>query len=121
AIASIGSVVALLIFMLVTIAHFRVRTETGANAVVLTLAVAAAGIVLVTFIFTDPIHEPDQRGPDSSRRDPRDAAAARQRSSRPPPLAGWPAPDNARARDPWIQQHRRLPGRRGRRGCGSRR
>jgi amino acid transporter len=58
AIASIGSVVALLIFILVTVAHFRVRTETGANAAVLALAVAAAGIVLVTFVFTDLIHEP---------------------------------------------------------------
>jgi len=58
AIASIGSAVALLIFMLVTAAHFRVRTETGASAVVLTLAIAAAGAVFLTFLFTDLIHEP---------------------------------------------------------------
>ena len=35
AIASIGSAVALLIFTLITAAHFRVRSETGANALVL--------------------------------------------------------------------------------------
>ena len=58
AIASIGSVVALLIFMLVTAAHFRVRTETGASTAMLVLAIAAAGIVLLTFVFTDLIHEP---------------------------------------------------------------
>ena len=58
AIASIGSAVALLIFTLITVAHFRVRTETGANAAMLTLAVATAGIVLVTFVFTTLIHEP---------------------------------------------------------------
>jgi amino acid transporter len=58
AIASIGSVVALLIFMLVTVAHFRVRAETGASTAMLVLAVAAAGIVLLTFVFTDLIHEP---------------------------------------------------------------
>jgi hypothetical protein len=58
AIASIGSAVALLIFTLITAAHLRVRHETGANPVVLVAAIAAAGIVLVTFIFTTLIHEP---------------------------------------------------------------
>ncbi|HEU4421647.1 MAG TPA: amino acid transporter, partial [Pilimelia sp.] len=58
AIASIGSAVALLIFILVTAAHFRVRTETGASVIMLALAIAAAGVVLVTFVFTDLIHEP---------------------------------------------------------------
>jgi amino acid transporter len=58
AIASIGSVVALLIFTLITAAHFRVRAETGANVVILSVAVAAAGIVLLTFVFTTLIHEP---------------------------------------------------------------
>ncbi|MFF3860014.1 amino acid permease [Streptomyces sp. NPDC002209] len=58
AIASIGSAVALLIFVLITIAHFRVRKETGANPAILVLAVAAAGGVLVTFIVTTLIHEP---------------------------------------------------------------
>jgi amino acid transporter len=58
AIASIGSDVALVIFTLITAAHFRVRSETGANALVLTLAIGAAAVVLVTFVFTTLIHEP---------------------------------------------------------------
>jgi amino acid transporter len=58
AIASIGSVVALLIFTLITAAHFRVRAETGASALVLTSAILAAAIVLVTFVVTTLVHEP---------------------------------------------------------------
>jgi amino acid transporter len=58
AIASIGSAVALVIFTLITAAHFRVRSETGANVLLLSLAIAAAAVVLVTFIFTTLIHEP---------------------------------------------------------------
>jgi len=58
AIASIGSAVALMVFLFVTAAHFRVRDETGANVIVLVLAVATTGITLVTFIFTTLIHEP---------------------------------------------------------------
>jgi L-asparagine transporter-like permease len=58
AIASIGSVVALLIFTLITAAHFRVRSETGANVVILAVAIVAAGGVLLTFVFTTLIHEP---------------------------------------------------------------
>jgi amino acid transporter len=58
AIASIGSAVALLIFTLITAAHFRVRGETGASAPILALAIAAAAVVLVTFVFTTLIHEP---------------------------------------------------------------
>ena len=58
AIASIGSAVALLIFTLITAAHFRVRSQTGASATVLTLAIVAAGGVLLTFVFTTLIHEP---------------------------------------------------------------
>jgi amino acid transporter len=58
AIASIGSVVALLIFTLITAAHFRVRSETGANVLILAVAILAAGIVLLTFVFTTLIHEP---------------------------------------------------------------
>jgi amino acid transporter len=56
-IASIGSAVALLIFTFITAAHFRVRAETGANAGILTLAIASAGVVLLTFVFTTLIHE----------------------------------------------------------------
>jgi amino acid transporter len=58
AIASIGSAVALLIFTLVTAAHLRVRSETGARTSVLVLAIAASAVVLLTFIFTTLIHEP---------------------------------------------------------------
>lgn len=58
AIASIGSAVALMIFILVTVAHLRVRADTGANTAMLVLAIAAAGVVLVTFVFTDLIHSP---------------------------------------------------------------
>jgi amino acid transporter len=58
AIASIGSAVALLIFTLITVAHFRVRGETGASALMLALAVGSAGAVLLTFVFTTLIREP---------------------------------------------------------------
>ncbi|SFL01886.1 APC family permease [Geodermatophilus ruber] len=58
AIASIGSAVALLIFTFITAAHFRVRTETGANALVLSAAIASSAVVLVTFVLTTLIHEP---------------------------------------------------------------
>jgi amino acid transporter len=57
AIASIGSVVALLIFTLITVAHFRVRAQTRASTPVLVAAVASAAIVLATFVFTTLIHE----------------------------------------------------------------
>src|SRR5262252_4333932 len=58
AIASIGSAVALVIFTMITAAHFRVRSETGANPLILALAIGAAAVVLVTFLFTTLIHEP---------------------------------------------------------------
>ena len=58
AIASIGSAVALLIFTLITVAHIRIRGETGANVLILIAAIVAAGVVLVTFVFTTLIHEP---------------------------------------------------------------
>ena len=57
-IASVGSAVALLIFTFITAAHFRVRAETGANALVLALAIVAAAAVLVTFVSTTLVHEP---------------------------------------------------------------
>src|SRR5215467_2485674 len=58
AIASIGSAVALVIFTLITVAHLRIRDETGANVLILVTAIAAAAVVLVTFVFTTLIHEP---------------------------------------------------------------
>jgi amino acid transporter len=57
-IASIGSAVALVIFTMITAAHVRIRTETGANLPILVLAIVAAGAVFVTFVFTTLIHEP---------------------------------------------------------------
>src|SRR5690348_1414224 len=58
AIASIGSAVALLIFSMITAAHLRIRSETGASLPILILAIVAAGAVLLTFVFTTLIHEP---------------------------------------------------------------
>ena len=57
-IASIGSAVTLVIFTMITAAHLRIRSETGASLPVLVLAIAAAGAVFVTFVFTTLIHEP---------------------------------------------------------------
>jgi len=58
AIASIGSAVALMVFAMVSAGHLRVRRETGANVVLLVLAVGTAAVVLVTFVFTTLINEP---------------------------------------------------------------
>ena len=58
AIASIGSVIALLVFGLVSVGHLRVRAETGAKAWILVLAVASTVIVLVSFVFTTLVDEP---------------------------------------------------------------
>jgi amino acid transporter len=58
AIASIGSAIALMVFSLVTLGHLRVRSETGARASLLVLAVASSLIVLLTFVFTTLVHEP---------------------------------------------------------------
>lgn len=58
AIASIGSAIALLVFTLVTIGHIRVRSETGANLIMLVLGATTAGVVLVTFAFTTLPEEP---------------------------------------------------------------
>jgi amino acid transporter len=58
AIASIGSAVALVIFTMITAAHVRIRSETGAKLPILLLAIVAAGAVFVTFVFTTLIHEP---------------------------------------------------------------
>jgi amino acid transporter len=58
AIASIGSVIALLVFGLVSVGHLRVRSETGAKAWVLVLAVASTAIVLLSFVFTTLVEEP---------------------------------------------------------------
>ena len=57
-IASIGSVIALVVFALVTVGHLRVRSETGANLGMLLLALASTVIVLVTFVLTTLVEEP---------------------------------------------------------------
>ena len=58
AIASIGSAVALAVFGLVTLAHFRVREVTGANVGVLVLALVTIAMALLSFVFNELIHEP---------------------------------------------------------------
>ena len=57
-IASIGSAIALVVFAMISAGHLRVRRDTGANVVLLFLAVLATTIVLVTFVFTTLVHEP---------------------------------------------------------------
>ena len=57
-IASLGSVIALVVFALVTAGHLRVRAETGARLPVLLVALASTVIVLVTFVFTTLVDEP---------------------------------------------------------------
>jgi amino acid transporter len=57
-IASIGSAIALVVFALVTAGHLRVRSETGASALLLSLAVLTTVVVLVTFVFTTLVEEP---------------------------------------------------------------
>ncbi len=57
-IASIGSAIALMVFSLVTAAHFRVRHETGARLSLLILAIASTVTVLVTFAVTTLPDEP---------------------------------------------------------------
>jgi amino acid transporter len=56
-IASIGSAIALLVFTLITAAHFRVRGETGASTLVLSVAVASTVVVLLTFALTTLVEE----------------------------------------------------------------
>jgi amino acid transporter len=58
AIASIGSAAALLVFMLVTIAHLRVRAETGARVELLVLAIATSGVAFLAFLLTTLDTEP---------------------------------------------------------------
>ncbi|HEY2814903.1 MAG TPA: APC family permease [Acidimicrobiales bacterium] len=57
-IASIGSAIALIVFSLVSAGHFRVRHETGANPLVLGIAVTSTAVVLLTFAFTTLVDEP---------------------------------------------------------------
>lgn len=58
AIASIGSAVALLIFGMCTVAHLRVRSETGARLSLLILALATAAIALAAFLLDLIVNDP---------------------------------------------------------------
>jgi len=58
AIASIGSAAALMIFLLITVAHVRVRSETGARTSILVLGILTTGLALLTFVFTTLVDEP---------------------------------------------------------------
>jgi amino acid transporter len=49
AIASLGSVVALVIFLMVALAGMRLRAETGSNALIIGLAIVSTTVVLVVF------------------------------------------------------------------------
>jgi amino acid transporter len=57
-IASLGSAVALLVFSLVTVAHFRVRHATGGNLAVLLLALVSTVGTLAVFCTTTLAQEP---------------------------------------------------------------
>ena len=58
AIASIGSAVALVVFTLVTIGHYRIRHETGARGWLLILADVTTLVVLSAFAATTLVEEP---------------------------------------------------------------
>ena len=59
AIASIGSVIALLVFGLISVGHLRVRARDRRHEPwILVLAVASTVIVLVSFVFTTLVDEP---------------------------------------------------------------
>jgi hypothetical protein len=57
AIASIGSAVALIIFSVVTVGHFRVRAVTGARTFMLVLALLTALVALISFIVNELIYD----------------------------------------------------------------
>jgi amino acid transporter len=58
AIASVGSAVALCVFLLVAIAGYRRRADTGANAVIVLAAIAVTAIVLVFFAIDTAKNDP---------------------------------------------------------------
>jgi L-asparagine transporter-like permease len=57
-IASIGSAVALLVFMMAAIAHPQVRADTGASLTLLVLAVLTCGIALLAFLISTVVNDP---------------------------------------------------------------
>ncbi len=58
AIASIGSAVALLVFSTVSVGHFRLYRETGANIIVLVIGLIATLGTLIVFCLTTLVNEP---------------------------------------------------------------
>jgi len=58
AIASLGSAVSLLVFLVVGLAGLRLRHETGASATIVLLAMLATGLVLVLFAIDTARNEP---------------------------------------------------------------
>lgn len=58
AIASLGSAVALAVFLMVTAGHYRKRSETGAKGLILLLAILTTGITLVLFAIDTLENEP---------------------------------------------------------------
>jgi hypothetical protein len=58
AIASIGSAAALLVFMLATVAHLRVRSDTGARLELLVLAILTSSVAFLAFLVTTLDTEP---------------------------------------------------------------
>ena len=58
AIASIGSAVALMIFMMVGIAHLKLIKETGASLVIIALSIISVVVTLVVFAIETLSQEP---------------------------------------------------------------
>jgi amino acid transporter len=58
-IASIGSAVALTIFLLVSVAGLRLRTQTGSQAWIIVVGLAVTGVVLLLFIVDTLQNEPE--------------------------------------------------------------
>jgi hypothetical protein len=57
-IASLGSAVALIVFTMITLAHFRLRAVTGASVVVLAVAVVSTLGTFLVFVTTTLVNEP---------------------------------------------------------------
>ena len=58
AIASLGSAVALLIFLSISVGHFRIRTQTAANPAILVVAILSVVVTLVGFLTTTLAESP---------------------------------------------------------------
>ncbi|HSK47841.1 MAG TPA: APC family permease [Coriobacteriia bacterium] len=58
AIASLGSAVALLIFLSISVGHFRIRTQTAANPAILVVAILSVVVTLIGFLTTTLAESP---------------------------------------------------------------